>query len=288
MSGISTPKSGATDMIDDTRPNPTFKERMDKRLARWYKGEDPLPNPDAQKRRKFLASLVNKSVMTEYIKGLNLPLPETLQKASTLEEINYESLPEKVVIKPSNGADSKGVIILFGGRNLMNGDEVSVGERREYIRDVWMRDGVLDKPGGKVIVEEFLQDYDSSYVIPRDFKLFAASGRVGIIQVIDRNPPKGLRTNSFFTREWEFIEERVKTNYKMGPAYDRPDHLHQLLEMADRISGEIQAFYRLDFYLTTRGPVFGEFTSYPSAGMAFTPYGDRLMCEIMEQSPEYD
>ena len=273
-------------MTDETRPDPTFKARMDTRLARWYKGADPHPDPEVQKRRKYLASLVNKTTMTNYIRKMGLPLPDTLVDAETLEAVDFAALPDRVVIKPNNSADSKGVILFDGTQNLMNGDTVPLEARAAYTREIWERDGVLAKARTRVIAEEFLQDYDPAFRIPRDFKVFAAAGTSGLIQVIDRNPEKKLRTNSFFTRDWQPVAEKIKTNYRMGPAYDRPADLDRLLDMADRISADIQAFYRLDFYMTTRGPVFGEFTSYPSAGMAFTPYGDRLMCEMMGKHPE--
>lgn len=270
-------------MIDDkARPNPTFQQRMDQRLSEWYHRKNPHPDPEIQRRRLFLASLVNKTVMTDYIRNLGLPLPKTYAEVASLDHLDVAALPARVVIKPNDSADSKGVILLDGEINRMNGDAVPMAERAHYIREQWRADGLLERPGSRVIAEEFLQDYDPAFVIPRDFKVFAAKGRCGLIQVIDRNPPKGMRTNSFFTRDWSPIDRKIKTNYRMGPAYPRPDDLEKLIAMAERISSDIVEFYRLDFYMTPRGPVFGEFTSYPSAGEAFTPYGDRLMCQMMD------
>ncbi|MGP9805418.1 sugar-transfer associated ATP-grasp domain-containing protein [Paracoccus sp. NSM] len=269
-------------MLDETRPDPTFKQRMDQRLSEWYQRKNPDPDPAVQARRLFLASLVNKSVMTGYIGGLGLPLPLVHAEAASLDQLDIAALPSRVVIKPNNGADSKGVILLDGEVNRMNGDRVAPADRARYVRETWTADKIVEKPGTRVIAEEFLQDYDPAFAIPRDFKVFAAKGRCGLIQVIDRNPEKKLRTNSFFTRDWSHIDRPIKTNYRMGPAYPRPADLEVLIAMAERISAEIEEFYRLDFYMTTRGPVFGEFTSYPSAGEAFTPYGDRLMCQMMD------
>lgn len=269
-------------MLDEKRPNPTFKQRMNQRLSEWYQRQNPDPDPALQARRLFLASLVNKSVMTDYISRLALPLPQIYAEVASLDQLAFDALPPRVVIKPNNGADSKGVILLDGEINRMNGDRVPLHDRARYVREVWAADKILEKAGTRVIAEEFLQDYDPAFAIPRDFKVFAAKGRCGLIQVIDRNPEKKLRTNSFFTRDWSYIDRPIKTNYRMGPAYARPGDLEVMIAMAERISADIDEFYRLDFYMTTRGPVFGEFTSYPSAGEAFTPYGDRLMCQMMD------
>jgi hypothetical protein len=267
---------------ENNPPKPSFKQRMDKRLVRWYKGQDPHPDPEKQRRLKFLASLVNKGTMQRYISGLGLPLPETIHETARIDEIDFASLPNRFVIKPNNSADSKGVILFHEGKNLLNGDIVNFSDLRSYVFDLWTRDKIFEKKNTRIIVEEFLQDYDPSFIIPRDFKVFAVAGEAKLIQVIDRNPPKGHRTNSCFSRQWDFIDQKMKTNLLQGPAYEVPPRLHELLEMADKISSDIRAFYRLDFFMTKHGPVFGEFTSYPSAGLAFTAFGDRLMCDLMD------
>lgn len=275
-------------MNDSARLKPSFKERMDNRLARWYKGASPHTNLEKQERQKFLASLVNKSSMYAYVSRLGLRLPKQFAESVTPDGFAFSSLPSRVVIKPNNNADSKGVMLFENDRELLSGDAVSLDERAAYVARVCKRDRIFDKPGTRLIAEEFMPDHDPAFAVPRDFKVFVAGGQARLIQVIDRNPEKKLRTNSFFDRDWTFIEERIKKNYLMGPAYPRPPHLEALLADADRIARDIGVFYRLDFYLTATGPVFGEFTSYPSAGMAFTPFGDRLMCEMMDMDADPD
>ena len=276
------------DMRNSDKLSLWFKERMDNRLARWYKGASPHTNLEKQERQKFLASLVNKSSMYAYVSRLGLRLPKQFAESVTPDGFAFSSLPSRVVIKPNNNADSKGVMLFENDRELLSGDAVSLDERAAYVARVCKRDRIFDKPGTRLIAEEFMPDHDPAFAVPRDFKVFVAGGRARLIQVIDRNPEKKLRTNSFFDRDWTFIEERIKKNYLMGPAYPRPPHLEALLADADRIARDIGVFYRLDFYLTATGPVFGEFTSYPSAGMAFTPFGDRLMCEMMDMDADPD
>jgi len=261
---------------------------MDDRLARWYRGVAPHTDPEQQKRCKFLASLVNKTQMRAYIEKLGLRLPELHAEGADPDGLDFARLPDRLVVKPNNNANSKGVMLFAEDRELLTGDTVVRSERTTYVAMVCERDRVLDKSGTRLIAEEFVQDYDPAFAIPRDFKVFVAGGQARLIQVIDRNPEKKLRTNSFFDRDWTFIEERIKTNYRMGPPYPRPPHLEALLADADRIARDIGVFYRLDFYLSATGPVFGEFTSYPSAGMAFTPFGDRLMCEMMDMTADTD
>jgi hypothetical protein len=256
---------------------------MQQRLARWYHNEDPHPDPDHQRHRKFLASLTNKTVMERYMRGMNVPMPALYFDHKPLAEVNFRELPRRVVIKPNNGASNKGVALLNGRRNLMNGDRFLFTSRENYIWSFWEREGLLKTGGGKLIAEEFLQDFDSKYAIPRDFKVYAVNGRSQLFQIVDRNPRRKPLNLSFYTRDWTYIETPINSRFPPGPRYERPDSLDELLEISDRISADLKAFMRLDFFLTARGPVFGEFTSYPSAGLDYTPYGDHLMCSMMDE-----
>ena len=269
-------------MSEVSRPTPTFRQRMQCRLAQWYHGKKPHPDPERQKRRRFLASLTNKTVMSRYIKEMGLPMPELYCDHMPIDEVDFRSLPNRVVIKPNNSACCHGVALLDGRRDVLNRKFVMLRNREQHLRQLWQRDGVSFGVGTKVVAEEFLRDFDKRFKVPRDFKVYTANGRVGVIQVNDRSKGTQDRSLSYFTRDWDFVEEKIKSDVTFGPKYDRPDDLEQLVEMSERLSADLGVFYRFDFYMTTRGPVFGEFTSYPAAGVGFTPFGDRLMCGLMD------
>lgn len=170
---------------------------------------------------------------------------------------------------------------------LFSGDRVPIALRAAYARKKLA--AVLEEcVNGElhIIIEEFVQDCDPACAIPRDFKVYVAGGEAHIIQVINRNGPKTSWSNSFYSRDWEFIDQEVQTGYARGPRAEPPEKLDDLLAAADVLASDLQCFYRLDFFMADRGPVFGEFTSYPFGGKGFTPFGDRLMCDLMDNYPD--
>jgi hypothetical protein len=47
-----------------------------------------------------------------------------------------------------------------------------------------------------------------------------------------------------------------------------------MLRIVTDVGGRLNIFVRIDMFATSRGPVFGEFTAYPHAGLDYTPRGD--------------
>jgi hypothetical protein len=225
--------------------------------------------------------------MYPYVIGRGLDLPVRYADIASFDEVDFARLPTNLVIKPSNAAVCAGVMLFAGDHELFSGDRVPVSSRASYaagklasVRDK-CRNGET-----RIIIEELVQDCDPIYAIPRDFKVYVAGGKAHIIQVIDRNGPKKSWSHSFYSREWMFFDQELQVGYRQGPMMERPKRLGELLAAADLIAADLRCFYRLDFYIAARGPVFGEFTSYPFGGKGFTPAGDRLMCDLMNRYPD--
>ena len=257
-----------------------FRSKLNARFKRWY-------HPDREPRLAFLAGLVNKSAMYPYVIGKGLDLPKRYADVASLDEIDFAALPSRLVTKPSNASVSAGVMLFTDDMELFSGNRVPITSRAAYAREklASVREKCINGEL-RIIIEEFVQDCDPAYAIPRDFKVYVAGGKAHIIQVINRNGSKKSWSNSFYSRDWEFIDQEVQSGYLQGPRTERPERLDDLLEAADLIAADLQCFYRLDFYMAARGPVFGEFTSYPFGGKGFTPFGERLMCDLMDDYPD--
>ncbi|WP_071674542.1 ATP-grasp fold amidoligase family protein [Nioella nitratireducens] len=257
---------------------------MEDRLQRWYRGKASHPDPDLQERRLFVAGLVNKSRMHSYAEQMNLPLPKRYAEGRSLDDLDFSTLPDRVVIKPNNLSNNKGVLLFDREREAFSGDDVPISERRAYVT---RRLGPLELStrGTTFIAEEFIQDFDDRFAIPRDFKVFVAGGRAHVVQVVDRNAKKVGCRHRFYSRDWVAFSEFQKTNAH-GNRVAKPRHYRELLSLSDKIAHDIQCFMRLDFYITKRGVVFGEFTSYPNAGNKFTPLGSHVLCDLMDRFPD--
>src|SRR6056297_3217330 len=65
-----------------------------------------------------------------------------------------------------------------------------------------------------------------------------------------------------------------------------PEGYGALVAMAERLSARLPWLLRLDFYLTPRGPVFGEVTTFPNAGLRYTPFARRTILQMWELWPD--
>lgn len=265
-------------------PNTEFKRRMDDRLARWYQNAAPHADPKRQKRRQYIAGLVNKTSMFNYAARLELPLPERFAEVSQLEEMDFATLPERVVIKPNNAANNDGVLLFDGPREVFSGDRVPLVERAAYTQKRYA-DSSFIKGNSKIIAEEFIQDFDPSYTVPRDFKVYVAGGRPWVIQVVNRVGPKADWSHRYYSQDWVPYDQFQREN-ALAPVVGKPVHFGQLMDLSNRIAQDINCFMRLDFYITAQRVVFGEFTSYPNAGMQFTWIGNNVLCDLMDRYPD--
>lgn len=262
-----------------------FKTRMDDRLRRWYRDEDRPADPALAARRSSVASLVNKTTMADYAQKMGLPLPQCHALVGSVDQLDFSVLPERIVIKPSNSADNDCVMLFAEGREVFTGDAVPVPDRADYVREAF-RKGRFTNEHTQILAEEFIQDYDPRFVVPRDFKVYVVGGKPWITQVVDRTGPKKSWTHRFYDRSWTPYPDNFQLANKPAAPIEPPAALDDLYRLSEQIAADINCFMRLDFYLAARGVVFGEFTSYPNAGLNFSPQAGAILCDLMDSFPD--
>ena len=260
-------------------PRAKLMAKLNARRAYWFY------TPDAPSEVKALAALAtDKLLMRRYVKSLGLRLPEMYWDVGDVDAINFASLPYRTVIKPNNGAGSDAVMLIDGERELLSGAAVPRATLPDFCRNTLASARIARE--SRIIVEEFVQDYDRQFAIPRDFKVYVAGGRAWVVQVIDRNGPKVQRSHSFYTRDWTKFADAFQTSYLPGPPIPPPPLLPKLVSAAELMACDLGAFLRLDFYLTSNDPIFGEITWSPFDGVGFTRFGARYMCRLMDSFPD--
>jgi len=224
--------------------------------------------------------------MRPFIEALGLPLPRLLGQADSLSDLDWTALPERLVIKPVNAANSNGVIVAADGCDQMTG--VAFGtDLKSYVSQLYEECFAKPPP---VLVEEMLCDVgaveDPGLVIPRDFKVFTVAGHAAYVRVHDRNAPDGRRSIASFARDGSRLPPSLKGWPEAADDTALPRGFDQLIAMAEYLSQKVPWLLRLDFYLTPQGPVFGEFTTYPNAGLDLTPFSRRTMLQMWEIWPD--
>ncbi|WP_198411193.1 ATP-grasp fold amidoligase family protein [Marinimicrobium alkaliphilum] len=227
---------------------------------------------------------MNKLTMRGKVEALGVPLPELYYCDRNIDDLDVLSLPRNFVAKPHNGADSKGVLVVNGDIDKLSGSRI---DRNEPGFKMYLRDFVLNatgtSPSTKVMIEEFIVDALYPDMVPLDYKAHCYGGRVIFFQVINRN--KDQRSQSFYSRQWDRLPH-VIADYPEGKNIPVPECLNDLVRYADRIASDAQQMLRLDFYVTTKGPMFGEYTTYPAAGRNFTDYGNAISIQSWELFPD--
>lgn len=176
--------------------------------------------------------------------------------------IDWQSLPERFVLKPSHGSGHTALVTGAGVR-----DPVELAGRAE----AWLRHDYFDhsREWGysgiprRILAEPMLAGPDGD--LPIEAQVMTFGGRTGIIRVLTgaKGTP-GRRDNWFDARgiPQSFHSLQIAPgDYRLDAGMAR-----ELVEVAERVSDGL-SHLRVDFYLTADGLRIGELTPYHGAGL---------------------
>lgn len=211
-------------------------------------------------RRDVLTEVTDKLRLRAYVASRLKPslLPELYHITDNPEDIPFERLPDRFVLKPNHGSgwihvvrdkaklDRRAVVALCQSWLSQNYYDLT-------------REWVYKHIAPKIMVEEFVDD--GSGGIPTDYKFYTFDGLTEVIQVdIGRF---GDHRRGFYTPSWE----KLALHYERGEIdgdIPRPPHFETMLQAA-KVLGRGFDFVRVDFYDTPRRPYLGELTVTPAA-----------------------
>ena len=222
-------------------------------------------------------------------KKLSIPCPENYFILDNLNELKKILIPANCVIKFNNLANGKSIIIRKNGifSNNMNLNDVinylkkNKEQNQEYIQFQ------KSKTKQKIIIEELLID-DSGEDNLNDIKLYAFNGKCEYILI-----RKKLNGN-YIRRHYDknFIPVTIKdfdiSNYNY--VHEKPKYFDEIINFGNKLAKSLfsDTFVRLDFYSTTKGPMFGEFTFNPDAGLHFTKNADLALGKLINFNSKFD
>lgn len=260
-----------------------IRNRMQRRLKNWYMGDGPRTAPP-------VARLADKLALRQWGEGqTEVRLPKALGYFERFADVPWADWQDaSVVIKPRHGEMARGVMVLAGGEDLMR--QATVGpDLGAYAARVWEEQAVEDGP---VVVEELVQDpmrkSDPVVRIPRDFKGFCANGRVAFVTVQDTNGPGGYQAfryrRSFDSTGAPLPRAHATVDDVGGP--QTPMGFATIVAEMERLSTMFPQALRFDLFLGEDGPVLGEITTYPNAGLNYTPFAARTFLQMLEATGE--
>lgn len=219
----------------------------------------------------------------------SLPVVNILRDFETPAEINLSGLPLEFVLKPTQLHSAQGVMVLSehpeGFHEAFLDEVLTEDEIRHRQQEFFNRPELNQKhlSGNRLIVEEKVIDADG-YEIPRDFKVYAFSGRAELILVIDRNTQP--HTVQWFDRNLAPIgDDRITYNPRKVIAGDTDlsEMGPEIVQVGEAASRAVPTpFCRIDLYRSVQGLVIGEITLTPGGlyvGQSYTlsrPYEREL------------
>lgn len=228
----------------------TFNEKI-----QWLKLYD---------RKDIYPTIVDKYAVREYIAkelGEEYLIP-ILGVWESVEEIDFDSLPNQFVLKCTHGSkcnvvctDKKTLNVEEAKKNLAKWMEINYF----YHSREWPYKSV--KP--RIIAEKYMLSSGEEELI--DYKFYCNNGRPDYVMVCVGRAKDDLRF-LFFDREWKFHRFNIgDEKYPEDFTYPMPSCIPKMFEIAEKLSAGFP-FLRVDLYESGGKIYFGELTLYPSGG----------------------
>lgn len=209
-----------------------------------------------------LKQLVDKYDVREYVKEKigEKYLTKLYGVYNSVNEVPFDELPDKFVIKLTNGSGFNYICKHKTKREIR---KIKNRFNKWVKLDFYMlgREWAYKDVPNRIICEEYLETEAATGL--NDYKVFCFGGKPELIQV-DYNRFTDHKRN-LYTPDWIFINERIAYPNDPNAPIEKPCNLQEMLYCASRLS-EGFPHVRVDFYSVGERLVFGEMTFYHGAG----------------------
>lgn len=202
--------------------------------------------------RKYVTEKVGKKYL--------IPL---LGKYDNFTQINFDSLPEKFIIKCNH--DSGGYYVCkdkekLDIKNARKKIEKHIKRNFYYVGREWQYKNI--KPC--ILIEKLMLDEGNE--LPEDYKITCFNGKIDNIMVCkDRFSKEGVKFY-FFDKDWNFLrynygDEKLPKNFSLK----KPQKLEEMVRVAEKLAEDF-IYARIDLYNIKGEIYFGEITLSPNSG----------------------
>lgn len=224
-------------------------------------------------RKPIYTTMVDKAAVKNYVAKIigNQYIIPTLGCWDTVEDIDWDLLPNRFVLKTTHGGGGCGIVICKDKKNL----DISAAKEKlnkSLAADSFYayREWPYKNVSRRIIAEQLLECDALSSDIP-DYKFFCFNGEPKYCQVIrDRSNNESI---DFYDMDWQHQEFfGLNPIAKNGSTpVPKPKSLDEMKSICRRLSKGLP-FVRVDLYVQHENVYFGELTFYPAAGLGtFTP-----------------
>ena len=233
--------------------------------------------------REPILDLYSKTSARQFAAAHGVQVPAVHGSWGTPDDIEWDSLPDRFVIKSSRGG---GGINVFPVERRDGGYYDFIGAELLTPETIAERFWKKHQQDSVYFAEEFLVGRDGESM-PDDIKVFCFYGEPAYIEVRtedwSRKKDGRQRLRTFLADGTELFNARALIPY--GDDIETPVDFAAVAEASRTLSAAIRRpIQRLDFYETDHGIVFGEVTQNPGRPPSLTRYWDRRFGETYEDA----
>lgn len=231
-------------------------------------------------RDNLMTKCADKYAVREYIekKGYKDILIPILGVYDNANEINFDKLPNKFVMKTTNGSHTN---LFCENKSKLNKEHAKDKLNKWLNRDTispgreWAYHGI--KP--KIICEEYLEKDNNNDLI--DYKFFCFNGKVYCLYVIiERFLKSGIKLG-IYDRDFKKLNCRREDISPIEKEIYKPKNYEKMLRIAEDLAKDFP-HVRVDLYNIDGKILFGELTFYDGSGYkGFIP--DKFDYELGKQ-----
>lgn len=225
----------------------------------FYRNPEMLECTDKYLVRKYVESRIGETYLNKL-----------LGVYKNADDINFNELPPRFVIKTTDGGGGDNVLICRNKDVFDISKAISLlrkwkNRNLDKVTREWAYNGARES---LIIIEEYLEDLSNVDTSIDDYKFFCFNGKVHYV-VVDVDRYSGHKRN-FYDIDWNKIDiasDCPNFNYEKK----RPINYEEMLQIAGKLSNGFP-FVRVDLYNIQGRIIFGELTFYPWSGcVQFSP-----------------
>ena len=212
-------------------------------------------------------TMVDKYAVKDYVAniiGRQFIIP-TLGVWERPEDIDWDLLPDKFVLKTTTGAGGADVVICRDKNSLDRRATISK-LRKSMKKNIYRlsREWPYKNVPIRIIAEKYIEPSPETDDLP-DYKFFCFNGKPKYCQLISGRGNK--MCIDFFDKDWNHQPFHEPKNYPFAEVeLVKPKHFEEMWHAAASLS-EGLPFSRIDFYDVNERTYFGEITFFPTSGM---------------------
>lgn len=210
---------------------------------------------------ELVTNCVDKYRVREYIKscGCTEILNELIGVYDNVDEIDFDMLPEKFVLKCNHAA---GYNIICSNKKNIDWKKTKAKLKHWMKIDYWkfVAEIQYKKVNKKIVCEKFLESTDGKAL--KDYKIYCFNGKAKICLIcVERN--LGKPKYYFMDKNWEILKINPSLDFKEVKNIEKPKCFEEMLKYAEILSKPFK-FVRVDFFDYKERPVFSELTFTPA------------------------